>query len=162
VAALPAVPGAELVVAGNDEEGLWPRLARQAAELGVAGRLRWIGPVAGADKAALLRGAALLVLPSRSENFGNVVLEAMAVGCPVVVTPEVGLAPAVAEAGAGRVVEGDPEPLAAALTELLADADGRSEMGRRGRAAAARFSWPAVAERMEEVYQEIVSARGRG
>jgi glycosyltransferase involved in cell wall biosynthesis len=158
VAALADVPGAVLAIAGNDDEGYRARLERQAAAAGVAGRIVHLGPVHGADKAALLHGADLLVLPSYSENFGNVVLEAMAAGLPVVVTPEVGLAAVVREHGAGMVVEGDPPRLAAALRCLLAGEEVRRAMGRRGAAAAARFGWPSLAARMEEVYAEVLGA----
>jgi glycosyltransferase involved in cell wall biosynthesis len=162
VAALAEVPGAALAIAGNDEEGYRARLDHQAAAAGVAGRIIHLGPVHGADKAALLHGSDLLVLPSYSENFGNVVLEAMAAGLPVVVTPQVGLAAVVREHGAGMVAEGDPPQLAAALRCLLADEEGRRAMGRRGtEAAAARFGWESLAARMEEVYDEIVGARCR-
>lgn len=158
IPALARVPGAELVVAGNDEEGLCPELERLAERHGVTGRVRFPGPVHGEAKSALLRGAAVVVLPSRSENFGNVVLEAMAAGRPVVVTPEVGLADAVREEQAGLVVAGDPESLGSALAELLADPESAEAMGRRGaEAARRRFGWDAVAGRMEEVYRRCAS-----
>jgi glycosyltransferase involved in cell wall biosynthesis len=163
VAALAEVPAAVLAIAGNDEEGYRSRLDRLAAAAGVSDRVVHLGPVQGADKAALLRRADLLVLPSYSENFGNVVLEAMAAGLPVVVTPEVGLAATVLETGAGVVADGDPPLLAAALRGLLADPRARQEMGRRGaQAAALRFGWPAAAARMEEVYGEVLAAARRG
>jgi len=96
------------------------------------------------------------VLPSYSENFGNVVLEAMAVGTPVVVTPEVGLASEVESSGAGVVTSGDPPSLAAALRALLGDRAKREAMGRAGRAAVeARYSWDRVAAQMEEAYARI-------
>jgi glycosyltransferase involved in cell wall biosynthesis len=159
IAALALVPGATLAIAGNDEEGYRARLDAMAAERGVGGRLVFLGPVHGAGKAALLAGADLMVLPSYSENFALVVLEAMAAGLPVVVTPEVGLAEAVRRHGAGLVVDGDPPLLAAALRGLLADEAGRSEMGRRGREGARDYSWPAVAARMEALYGEILAGR---
>ncbi len=121
----------------------------------MAERVRFLGPVHGADKAALLHRAAALVLPSRSENFGNVVLEAWSAGRPVAVTPEVGLAAAVRETGAGIVADGD---LGAALRDLLADPAGLDEMGRRGAATVReRFGWAAVAEEMEAVYERIAA-----
>ena len=97
-----------------------------------------------------------LVLPSLSENFGNVVLEAMAVEMPVVVTADVGLAADVASAGAGIVTSNLPEPLAAALHTLLRDSGARADMGRRGRALVeARFTWERVASQMEELYLHV-------
>jgi glycosyltransferase involved in cell wall biosynthesis len=149
IPAMKAVPGAVLAVAGNDEEGLRPGLEKLAG----GGNVIFLGPVHGSDKAALLHRAAALVLPSRSENFGNVVLEAWAAGRPVVVTPEVGLAETVRETGAG-IVAGD---LGEALREILADPAQREEMGRRGaEAVRERFGWGEVARRMEGVYHRVM------
>ncbi|MFA5909840.1 MAG: glycosyltransferase [Vicinamibacterales bacterium] len=162
IAALAFAPALRLVLAGNDEDGEWPILERRAVALGVAGRVTFVGPVHGADKAAILRMAAVLVLPSYSENFGNVVLEAMAVGCPVVVTPEVGIAEVVADTNAGWVVDGKPAVLGAKLDEIVSSPALRAEAGARGRAAVVRsFTWDRVAQQMEGVYQEaIASATG--
>jgi glycosyltransferase involved in cell wall biosynthesis len=158
IPALVHVPGVILAVAGNDEEGIGPTLAALTAEHGVAGRVIFLGEVGGTDKAALLHRTAGLVLPSYSENFGNSVLEAMAAGRPVVVTPEVGLADVVRESGAGVVVDGDPQTLGAALRSLLADPAGADAMGARGAAVVAQgFGWTAVAAEMEVVYE--VAAR---
>ena len=85
----------------------------------------------------------------------------MAAGRPVVVTPEVGLADVVREAGAGVVVDGDPAALGAALRGLLADPAAADAMGKRGaEAAAQRFGWAAVAAEMEAAYRAITSQRG--
>ena len=89
IPALSRVPQATLVLAGNDEENYQPALEQLALRCGVGERVRFVGSVQGADKAALLRSAKLLVLPSYSENFGNVVLEAMSARCPVVLRPRV-------------------------------------------------------------------------
>jgi glycosyltransferase involved in cell wall biosynthesis len=153
IPALAAVPGTLLVIAGNDEEGIQPGLERLAWDSGVADRVRFLGPVHGADKAALLHRMAALVLPSRSENFGNVILEAWAAGRPVAVTPEVGLAATVREVEAGIVAERD---LGAALQDLLSDPARLDVMGRRGaEAVRERFSWAVVAREMEAVYARI-------
>ena len=160
VAALARAPGLSLVVAGNDDEGLWPEVERQAIQLGVNDRIRRLGYVQGTEKGDLLRDCAFLVLPSRSENFGNVVLEAMGAGAPVIVTPEVGLASVVRESGSGIVTGGEPAELGAAMASLAADAPGRAAMGRRGREAAARYSWASVAQRMSAEYERLASRRG--
>ena len=159
IEATAGVPGTRLAIAGNDEEGLIPRLERLAEEKRVGERVFFLGPVDGADKAALLSRCVLLAMPSASENFGNSLLEAMAAGRPVLTTPGVGLAPQVERTGCGRVVQGDPESLAATLREMLADPRALDEMGRRGRLAAEEgYGWPGIAERMEAVYREILSS----
>jgi glycosyltransferase involved in cell wall biosynthesis len=153
-----AVPIVKVVIAGNDEEGLTPKLQAQAEQNGIADRVAFRGPVSGAAKEQLLRTSTALVLPSLSENFGNVILEAMAAEMPVIVTPEVGLASDVALAGAGLVTSSLPEPLAAAILGILDDSEDRAEMGRRGRALVEeRFTWDRVATQMEEHYLRIAA-----
>ena len=160
ISALPHVPGVRLVIAGNDEEEYTLVLDDLARQSGVGDRVIFTGPVHGKDKAALLSSARLLVLPSYSENFGNVVVEAMAAGCPVVVTPEVGIAESVAQIGAGLVVDGTPAALGSAIAGLVTDHRRREEMGSRGRVAAmTQFSWPAVAVQMEQLYQSVAARR---
>lgn len=163
IAALPLVPDCRLVIAGNDEEGYRTTLDALARDKGVTGRVSFPGPVYGPEKSALLRGALAFVLPSYSENFGNAALEAMAARCPVVVTPEVGIADLVRQSGAGVVVEGEPDRLGQAIAELISDEERLKEMGRRGRdAVVGQYSWDAVAGRMEEAYRGICSAAENG
>ena len=159
VRSIALVPGARLVVAGEDDRGYRATVEALARELGVADRIVFVGPQYGAAKTSLLRRAAALVLTSYSESFGNVVLEAMARGCPVVVTPEVGAADTVRDTGAGYVVDGRPEVFAAALSGLLADSAALRAMGERGHNAITRqFTWRAVAERVEDEYRRIMPA----
>lgn len=162
IPAMAYVPNIDLIIAGNDEENYQPKLEALARQAPVTARIRFIGPVEGEAKWALLREAQMLVLPSYSENFGMVALEAMAAGCPVIVTPEVGLAPAVRKSGAGLVVEGTPNHLAAAINMLLGDEEQRRWMGAAGRRAAReRFSWEAIAREMEQVYSECLPQQKR-
>jgi len=150
IESMPRIDGARLIIAGNDEESLTPALQRLAERHGVGDRIEFRGPVYGDAKWNLLAEASLFVLPSLSENFGNVVLEAMMMSTPVIVTPGVGLADEVANADAGLV--GDD--LAEAINTLLADPQRAARMGRNGRALVeSRFTWDAVAKRMEDVYR---------
>ncbi len=159
VNALPHAPGVRAVIAGNDEEGYGAQLLAQAQRLGVADRITFAGPVWGGDKAALLRAARLLVLPSYSENFGNVIVEAWAAGCPVVVTPEVGLADYIRKAGGGWVVGGSPTALGSQLAAACADREWCARTGEIGRQLAeADFAWPGIARKMESAYLDIISA----
>lgn len=152
------IPDLALVIAGNDDEGYQAKLEEMARSSGIAGRVHFVGPVSDEHKWALYEHAEMFVLPSYNENFGNVVAEAMAMACPVVISPEVGIADLVRESGAGIVTSGDPEPLAEAIRSLQADPARRRELGRRGREAAIRhLSWDAVAGEMEALYQRLVS-----
>jgi glycosyltransferase involved in cell wall biosynthesis len=154
IPAMRQVSGARLLIAGNDEENYRPQLELLARQSGVADKLEFVGPVYGEDKWALVRGAEMLVLPSYSENFGIVALEAMACGCPVVLTSKVGMAGVVDETGAGAVIDGPPEELGRAIAKLLANPDARRVMGESGRRVAReRFSWDAIACEMDQAYR---------
>jgi glycosyltransferase involved in cell wall biosynthesis len=160
IRALAQVPGARLLIVGNDEEGHTEPLARCAREAGVRQRVVFAGPMDGAAKTELYRRAHLFVLPSYSENFGIVVLEAMAQGCPVIVTRGVGAAAVVEDANAGLVVAQSTEAIACAIAELLADPARRAAMGRAGRERVlADYTWDRVAAQMLERYRRIVERR---
>jgi len=163
IQALARVPGALLLVAGNDEEGYTPELASLATDAGVRERVIFAEAVYGAAKATLYRRAAIFALASYSENFGNTVLEAMAEGCPVVVTPEVGAARIVEMAGGGLVAPGEPGPFADALRRLLTEPKLRDEFGRRGQAwVREHYSWDRVAEQMIGAYKLLVAHGAEG
>jgi len=148
IAELPRLQ-ARLIVAGNDEENLTPRLRERASSLGAD--VAFVGPVYGEAKDELLARATLFVLMSDSENFGNAVLEALAMETPAVLSSGVGVAEEVVSAGAG-VIGLDAVPA------LLDDANARAAMGRTGRALVeSRFAWPMVAKQMEEAYERVMS-----
>jgi len=157
VRAVAGVQGLRLVIAGGDEEGLGPALDRLATELGVGDRVSRVGEVVGAAKRRLLAAARVLVLPSTSENFGNVVLESLAEGRPVIVSPGVGARELVESSRGGWVVEPEPTALAAALADVVADpveADRRGAEGRR--VVLENFGWEKIAARMRAVYEEAM------
>ena len=156
LAAAARLADVRVVIAGNDEDHYLRVVESLAARHDLAGRVHLTGDVRGADKAALLQHASLLALPSYSENFGNVVIEAMAAGRPVIVSKDVGLAPMVEQQGVGLVVDGDSGRLAAAIERLLTDAPLAKSMGERGRVVAGRdYSWAAAAERMAALYESV-------
>lgn len=151
------VPDLTLIIAGNDEENYLPQLVALAGSEGVLDRVRFVGEVSDQHKWALYEHATLFILPSYSENFGNVVAEAMAAACPVIVTKEVGLASLVLETGAGVVADGEPALLANAINELRSDEARRKRCGLAGqRAVRAKLSWDAVALQLTEVYRSVI------
>jgi glycosyltransferase involved in cell wall biosynthesis len=155
--ALARLEGVRLVVAGGDDEGLTESLRVRAASLGVTSRVEFVGAVAGERKVQLLRDALVLLMPSMSENFGNSVLEALAVGTPAVVTPEVGVADLLTASGGGVVVDATAGAIAAAIRSLVLEPQLRARMSARGaEAVAANYSWPRIAARMEAEYRTML------
>jgi glycosyltransferase involved in cell wall biosynthesis len=160
--ALVFVEGADLVIAGYDENGYSQELRRLAAELGLTNRVHFAGPVGDDMKWTFIRSALCLVLPSYNENFGMAVLEAMASGCPAVVSEEVGLADVVRESGSGIVTPGEPDLLAQAIVSIIGSPEKRLAMGMAGvRTAQERYSWRSRAKAMQVIYRQCLQDRER-
>lgn len=156
-------PGVTLVLAGDGDPAFVACLQQEAVRLGIASDILWTGFLAGEEKWAALADADVFVLPSYSENFGVAVVEAMALGLPVVVSDQVGIHREIAEAQAGLVVPCDIEELARALIQLIRDDRLRSWMGERGRQLAqTHFSLEAVTGKLINVYKEITNSLSRG
>src|SRR4029077_17444573 len=86
-------PPAYLAFVGPDESGMLARLQQMSAQLNVAPRVHFPGPVSGGAKWSAYRDADLFVVPSQNENFGNTAAESVAAGTPVIVTDQCGIAP---------------------------------------------------------------------
>jgi glycosyltransferase involved in cell wall biosynthesis len=152
-----------LAIAGGEDPHApsYEREVRQAIErLGLRQRVALLGPVASADRWAMFDGADVFVLPSHSENFGVVVGEAMARGCPVVVTDAVQSCEHVRAAGAGEVVPGDVAALATALERMISQPELRRAYGEVGRVyAQVHFRWDRIAEQIHQMYREVLDGR---
>jgi len=131
--------GVELVVAGGHR----PQFVREAGLHG----LRLLGAVDDHLLPGLYHGAELFVLPSLYEGFGLPVVEAMAAGTPVVAS-DAGALPETC-AGAARMVAPEPEPLTAALTDLLRDDAERRRLRAAGLERARDFSWERTAAEVD-------------
>jgi phosphatidylinositol alpha-1,6-mannosyltransferase len=130
--ALPRVPGARLVIAGDGDDR--PRLEERAAELGLKKRVTFTGFVSEATLAELYRRAAVFVMPSLGEGFGLVYLEAMRAARPCVAARRSAADEVVADGATGFLVDrDDPEELASVLARLLASPDLARRMGEAGR-----------------------------
>ena len=116
--------------------------------------------LSGDDRLAALSAADLFALPAVGEGFSMAVLEALACGLPVVLTPGCHF-PEAEQAGAGVVVERAVEPLAAALRALLSDAVRRAEMSRAARSLVERcYTWPQVVAQLDDAYRAAIADRG--
>ncbi|WP_425270178.1 D-inositol-3-phosphate glycosyltransferase [Flexivirga meconopsidis] len=146
------------VLGGPSGSGLdKPRALQQLArDLGIADVVQFVPPVSRVELAEWYRAADLLAVPSYSESFGLVALEAEACGTPVLAADVGGLPMAVGDAG--RLVDGhDPEEWATAIAAMLDDADGRARLSDNAVRHAGEFGWDATAEQLLQVY-----ARARG
>jgi glycosyltransferase involved in cell wall biosynthesis len=117
------IPDARLTIAGDGKPDYIRELRARVARLGIKDSVKFTGFVRAAEKAQLLAAADLFVLPSYHENFGVVVLEALAAGIPVVLTPEVQISSFVVEHGLGRVAKRTPDAIADTIIEALGDTD---------------------------------------
>jgi glycosyltransferase involved in cell wall biosynthesis len=105
-----------------------------------------------------MRRADVYCLPSFSEPFGISALEAMSCGRPVVATNVGGLGRLIQSEGGRTVPAGDPAALGSAIAELLRDPGLRREMGSFNRALVERrYSWDAVVDELESVYDEVTA-----
>ncbi len=151
-----AIPAVRVVIVGDGPERA--ALMARAERRGVADVLHLVG--AAPDVAPFLAAADALAAPSRNEGMGRVLVEAMALGVPVVGTA-VGGIPAVIAGDVGRLIPPeDPEALARALAELGADASLRAKLAAGARDRAEAFSTTVAAQRMREVYDALVREKG--
>jgi D-inositol-3-phosphate glycosyltransferase len=133
------------------------RIDALRAELGLSDIVTFLGPQSQESLVNYYNAAEVVVVPSRYESFGLVALEAMACGTPVIASDVGGLSTLVRHGRTGFLVpDGDPEALAARLLSLLENAGLRAILGEHGVATAEAYGWPAVAERIEALYDAVL------
>jgi glycosyltransferase involved in cell wall biosynthesis len=148
----PDTPDATLVLVGGGDAS---ELRSLIQSLGLGPRVRLLS--ARPDVPALLAATDLFVHPALAESFGMVIVEAMAMGCPVVSTP-VGIAPEVVREGVtGELAaDGSVGALASALSLALSRRDHWPEMGEAARKESQRFSAATMVESYERLYLELL------
>ena len=144
-----------LVMCGKGPES--KNLEKQIAELGLQGKVEMRGYVSEEEKAELIDGCRLFVMPSLFESFGLAALEVMARGKPLVYSSVNGLPETVGAGGTG-VPPKDPKALADAVNAMLADDGGRAEKGRLAREQAETFTW----ERHIGTLEAVLEGRSGG
>jgi glycosyltransferase involved in cell wall biosynthesis len=147
----------ELMIAG--EGGERPRLEGLVRELGLDGRVRLLGH--RTDVTELYQAMDVYVLSSLREGLPNVLLEAMAMGVPVVATRIAGVPRLVADEVSGLLVDpGSPDGLAAGMSRLLSDPEARARLGQSGRRTVEEsFSFRVRMEKIRAIYDQVL---GRG
>jgi D-inositol-3-phosphate glycosyltransferase len=130
-----------------------------ASALGVRDRVDFLGSVAHHELPYFYAAADVCVMPSYSESFGLVALEAQACGRPVVASGVSGLRSVVRDEVSGYLIDAhDPAIYAQRIGRLLADPELAQQMGRRGRLLAQRFSWTRTADRLESLFESTIES----
>jgi glycosyltransferase involved in cell wall biosynthesis len=143
-----------LLIAGPGDEPYVESLRQRADRLGVGERVHFLGMVRGQEKVSLYQAADLFVLPTSQENFGLVLLEAMASGTPVVTTKGVDIWPELQRAGA-IITDQSPTELAAAIEASLKSPT-RKTIGEQGRQwVFQQFAPPRLVEQYAALYSSL-------
>ncbi len=150
-------PDTILALVGGDERGYKKNIQLLITNYRLQNKVIFTDVLKNEDKISAFQDSNVFVLPSYSESFGMVVLEAMYFGLPVVVTDKVGAASNVVRVNAGLVVEKDKSRLAEAILKILQNPKLGKEMGERGKALVEEeFSCLGVAEKFIKVYNELI------
>jgi glycosyltransferase involved in cell wall biosynthesis len=151
-------PEFSLEIAGGGTREYEDKLRREIVRLELDAEVTMLGDIRGADKLRMLERTEVVVVPSFTENFANVVAEALAHGAPVIAstgTPWSELE----RNGCGLWVSNDPASLAHAIVSISLKP--LEEMGERGRRwMAERFSWERCAAELLAVYNSALTQRG--
>ena len=154
-------PDILLIVAG--EGPALPRLRRRVRELGIAGNVHFVGYLQrGPDLWDCYAAGDAFVFASLTETQGLVLLEAMALGVPVVAVPALGTRDVLVEGEGALTAPAAAAPFAAAVERLLLDEPLRGELGRRAREYAQRWSNTAMCERLVGVYDSVIEQAAEG
>jgi D-inositol-3-phosphate glycosyltransferase len=142
----------------GSEVGAPGRLAALASSLGISSCVRLEAPCPQAELADWYRAADVVLVPSHSESFGLVALEAQACGTPVVAAAVGGLRTAVRDGYSGLLVDShDPDVWARVLADLVSSPRRLLRLSAGAREHAAAFNWPATAERLVGVYTRAMN-----
>lgn len=154
-----------LVIAGDVSADFAPYEARLLAlvdDLGLTGQVSFVGPQPRPALARLMRSARIVLVPSHSETFGLVALEAAASGTPVIAAAAGGLREAVAHGETGQLMDSRrPQDWADAITHLLTEPGLLARQGVVARVHSRRFVWRWSAARLVSLYTDLLEGATR-
>ncbi|HXY56938.1 MAG TPA: glycosyltransferase family 4 protein [Nitrososphaerales archaeon] len=155
-------PDIAFAFVGPDQSGYRSHLEARAKELGVSDRVHFTGMISDfQEKMEAYSACDLFCLPTSYEGTSQAIFEAMTQGKPVVATRTGGIPYQIEDGKSGYLVEhGDVRGLAEAMASAIRDSSKAKELGERGRSKVADFQYPALAEGLHSVYEEIVETVG--
>jgi D-inositol-3-phosphate glycosyltransferase len=140
---------------GPDGDAYLAQVRARARQLGVADRIRWVDPQPHETLASYYRAAEVVLVPSQSESFGLVALEAAACGTPVVATAVGGLHTLVIDGETGYLRERQPDAFAAAAARILTEPGHGVALGAAAARHARSFTWAAAAGQVARLFTEL-------
>ena len=151
-------PNSHLLVVGNDEENYINEVKKWIKEYNLEKFVTYVGPAYGQDKYMYYQDSDLFVLPSYSENFALVVIEAMYFRLPVIVTKNVGASEYVKASNSGIIINKNREEIAEAILRILKHDNMSLEMGENGsNYVKENLTWDKVINKYIEVYKSSLS-----
>src|SRR5262249_25112132 len=150
---------AHIAFVGPDESRMMARLAQIGTELKINSRVHVVGALFEQEKWSAYRDADVFVLPSQNENFGNTAAEAVAVGTPLIVTRDCGVASLLG--GAAVIVAHSKDAISHAMARVLGEPELHARLVAGCREATARLGWEEPAETMAALYGQLVEAESR-
>lgn len=157
LALLPQDLEVTLDIIGQSHTNYEDQLLERSQQLGLTHRVRLLPSQKPRELAASFRAADIVACPSSSETFGLVALEAQACGTPVLATKADGLLTAVQDGVTGHLVEPrTPEAWASAIEKLVRSPEERRRLGAAGSARAAHLRWDDTADRLFELYSQLL------
>ncbi|RJS94217.1 glycosyltransferase family 1 protein [Candidatus Bathyarchaeota archaeon] len=154
------LPDLKVVIAGPDC-GMMRKLKKLAYELRVEKNIVFTGPLSEKEKYAAIASSEALVLPSSFEAQGLVLMEAQALGTPVIATRQGGVPYFIKDYENGILIDyGRPTQIAEALKKVLNDEKLAHKLGETGKSIAKKYTWDRIAEKILSVYEDaLVSQR---
>jgi glycosyltransferase involved in cell wall biosynthesis len=148
-----------LILAGSGDADYESKIQQLIADKELTSRVHTIGFVQGSLKKQLLQGSDLFVLTSYSENFGIVVLEALAFGTPTLITSGVALAEWVKTHDLGWVCEPENDAIGVTIEQALSNPAELAEKGKRAEILTRKYySWSVIAQKLARQYQEAIAS----
>jgi len=151
------INNAHLVLVGPDNYNYMKEVNKLIKIHNIENNVSYFGPAYGEDKTMFMQDCEVFVLPSFSEGFPVVAIEAMSFGLPVILTENAGIPDIILDANAGLVVKKNKDEIASAIIKLINDKKLATEMGRNGKSLVKKeFLWNKIASKVIELYQDVL------
>ena len=157
---LDKVPSAHLTIVGKSEGSFSHKMKNLVTKLGISSRVQFTGPLYGKNKWKMYQESSILVVPSRGEGFGNVVIEGMLSGCALVVSDK-GALPEAAQISGNKALmfrNLSAKDLARKITTLLVDHKLKFEIVQRSSSYAQIYTHKSLALKLSNIYKKLVKS----